>query len=103
MANGAAGRFMAPAAHHSGPGYRDTGGSVAVLHLDQWATTALAYQSREKTAVSKCVKFYGLFIYNFKEYCEAQGKGRSKGRLRKVTQRSLIDYRLSIIDILSLS
>ena len=60
--NGAAGRFMAPAAHHSGPGYRDTGGSVAVLHLDQWATTALAYQSREKTAVSKCVKFYGLFI-----------------------------------------
>ena len=34
--------------------------------------------------------------------CEAQGKGRAKGRLRKVTQRSFIDYRLSIIDILSL-
>ena len=42
-------------------------------------------------------------VYNFKEYCEAQGKGRSKGRLRKVTQRSFVDYRLSIIDILSLS
>ena len=34
--------------------------------------------------------------------CEAHGKGRAKGRLRKVTQRSFIDYRLSIIDILSL-
>ena len=31
--------------------------------------------------------------------CEAQGKGRAKGRLRKVTQRSFKDYRLSIIDI----
>ena len=28
--------------------------------------------------------------------CEAQGKGRTKGRLRKVTQRSFIDCRLSI-------
>ena len=34
--------------------------------------------------------------------CEAQGKGRAKGRLRKVTQRSLIDYILSIINIFSL-
>ena len=34
--------------------------------------------------------------------CEAQEKGRAKGRLRKVTQRPFIDYRLSIIDILSL-
>ena len=76
---------------------------MTARRLDQGATTALAYQSREKTAVSKCVKFYGLFIYNFKEYCEAQGKGRSKGQLRMVTQRSFIDYRLSIIDILSLS
>ena len=36
-------------------------------------------------------------------YCEDQGKGRAKGRLstriRKVTQRSFIDYRLSIIDL----
>ena len=30
-------------------------------------------------------------------YCEAQGKGRAKGRHRKVTQRSFIDCRLSII------
>ena len=34
--------------------------------------------------------------------CEAQGKGRAKGRLRMVTQRSFVDYRLSIIDIFSL-
>ena len=25
-------------------------------------------------------------------YCEAQGKGRAKGRLRKITQRSFIDW-----------
>ena len=30
-------------------------------------------------------------------YCEAQGKGRAKGRPRKVTQRSFIDCRLYII------
>ena len=35
---------------------------MTARRLDQGATTALAYQSREKTAVSKCVKFYGLFI-----------------------------------------
>ena len=34
--------------------------------------------------------------------CEAQGKERAQGRLRKVTQRSFIDYRLQIIDILTL-
>ena len=33
------------------------------------------------------------------QYCEAQGKGRAKGRLRKVTQWSFVDYRFSIIDI----
>ena len=27
-------------------------------------------------------------------YCEAQGKGKVKGRLRKLTQRSFIDCRL---------
>ena len=27
-------------------------------------------------------------------YCEAQGKGRAKGWLNKVTQRSFIEYRL---------
>ena len=29
--------------------------------------------------------------------CEAQGKGRAKGQLRKVTQKSFIDCRLKII------
>ena len=33
-------------------------------------------------------------------FCEAQGKGRARGRPRKVTLRSFIDYRLSIINIL---
>ena len=28
---------------------------------------------------------------NKRTYCEAQGKGRAKGRPRKVTQRSFID------------
>ena len=32
--------------------------------------------------------------------CETQGKGRAKGRLRKVTQWSFIDYSWSIINIL---
>ena len=31
--------------------------------------------------------------------CEAQGKGRARGRLRKVPQRSFIDCGLSIINI----
>ena len=35
-------------------------------------------------------------------YCEAQGKGRAKGRLRKVTQRSFIDGGWWMVDILSL-
>ena len=30
----------------------------------------------------------------FIHYCEAQGKGRARGRLRKVTQRSFKDCRL---------
>ena len=30
--------------------------------------------------------------------CEAQGKGRVKGRLRKVTQRSFIDHRWWMVD-----
>ena len=34
--------------------------------------------------------------------CEAQGKGRAKGQPRKVTQRSFIDYRWWMVDILSL-
>ena len=37
-----------------------------------------------------------------KIYCEAQGKGRAKGWLRKVTKRSFIDYRWWMVDILSL-
>ena len=35
-------------------------------------------------------------------YCEAQGKGRAKGRPRKVTQRSFIDGGWWMVDILSL-
>ena len=34
--------------------------------------------------------------------CEAQGKGRAKGRPRKVTQRSFIDGGWWMVDILSL-
>ena len=38
-------------------------------------------------------------MYKGRRNCEAQGKERAKGRFRKVTQRSFIEYRLSIIDI----
>ena len=46
-----------------------------------------------------------VFLYNhnvrrsehIRMFCEAQGKGRARGRPRKVTQRSFIDCRLSII------
>ena len=51
------------------------------------------------------VNGYQGIVQNFEMsayFCEAQEKGRAKGRLRKVTHRSLIDYRLSIIDVLSL-
>ena len=34
--------------------------------------------------------------------CEAQGKGRAKGRPRKVTERSFIDGGWWMVDILSL-
>ena len=36
------------------------------------------------------------------DFCEAQGKGRVKGRPRKVTQRSFIDGGWWMVDILSL-
>ena len=36
------------------------------------------------------------------DYCEAQGKGRAKGRPRKVTQRTFIDGGWWMVDILSL-
>ena len=35
-------------------------------------------------------------------FCEAQGKGRAKGRPRKVTKRSFIDGGWWMVDILSL-
>ena len=35
-----------------------------------------------------------IIMYKGRRNCEAQGKERAKGRLRKVTQRSFIDYRL---------
>ena len=38
----------------------------------------------------------------FPIYCEAQGKGRAKGRPRKVTQRSFMDCGWWMVDILSL-
>ena len=32
-----------------------------------------------------------ILLYRGFLFCEAQGKGRAKGRLRKVTERSFID------------
>ena len=44
-----------------------------------------------------CCCIFSIFVVICILYCEAQGKGRAKGRLRK----SIVDYRyrLSIIDI----
>ena len=39
------------------------------------------------------------FLCMLEPNCEAQGKRRAMGPLRKVTQRSFIDYRLSIVDV----
>ena len=43
-----------------------------------------------------------LHIKGSTNFCEAQGKGRAKGRPRKVTQRSFIDSGWWMMDILSL-
>ena len=44
----------------------------------------------------------GYIFFGQIYFCEAQGKGRAKGRPRKVTQRSFIDCRWWMVDILSL-
>ena len=41
-------------------------------------------------------------MFNSTWNCEAQGKGRAKGRPKKVTQRSFIDGGWWMVDILSL-
>ena len=43
-----------------------------------------------------------VFIMYILSYCEAQGKGRARGRPRKVTQRSFMDGGWWMVDILSL-
>ena len=55
------------------------------------ATVEAASQSEVSTII---------FFLTFN--CEAQGKGRAKGRPRKVTQRSFIDGGWWMVDILSL-
>ena len=47
----------------------------------------------------KLTKIKLLAVHTF---CEAQGKGRARGRPRKVTQRSFIDSGWWMVDILSL-
>ena len=65
------------------------------------------------TKVSSCILDYLPHLNLGQPACRAtlrggecklwsSGKGKGKGSTRKVTQRSFIDYRLSIIDILSL-
>ena len=50
MASGVVGGSIAAAAQHVGPGERCGGGGVNVPRLDDRATTALVWQSRQKTA-----------------------------------------------------
>ena len=42
------------------------------------------------------------YLLKCRYYCEAQGKGRAKGRPRKVTQRSFLDGGWWMVDTLSL-
>ena len=53
-----------------------------------------------------CKKFFDKKNVGYQKFnknsCEAQGKGRAKGRPRKVTQRSFIDGGWWMVDILSL-
>ena len=65
------------------------------LILDwNFAETLLALQQQQQQLMT---------VYNnMNRNCEAQGKGRAKGRPRKVTQRSFIDGGWWMVDILSL-
>ena len=63
MVSGVVGGSGEAAAQHVGRGHSSGGGDVSVLLLEQGATTALAWQPRQKTAtlgnvqvqVGKCV------------------------------------------------
>ena len=50
----------------------------------------------------KLIQTFGCGTSKYLIYCEAQGKGRAKGRPWKVTQRSFIDGGWWMVDILSL-
>ena len=50
MASGVVGGSGAVAAQHAGPGHSSGGGHVNVPRLDDRATTALAWQPRQKSA-----------------------------------------------------
>ena len=57
-----------------------------------------ADQGLDRGLAKASLPFITVYAWHFIHvYCEAQGKGRAKGRLRKVTQWSFIDHRLSII------
>ena len=72
-----------------------------------WHCQLCDYSSKYTTRVQDHIEAQhfqsdGYQCHICQKYCEAQGKGRAKGRLRKVTQRSFIDYRWWMVDILSL-
>ena len=55
-------------------------------------------QNKIGSLVSKYVAEQKLGLRWTISNCEARGKGRAKGRPRKVTQRSFIDYRWWMVD-----
>ena len=65
--------------------WRPAGGGCVVGVLQQPPHGDVLVQTCEYTGSHS---YYNSF---FSSYCEAQGKGRAKGRPRKVTQRSFID------------
>ena len=72
--------------------YMKTEVNVLFLHLYHEVIKYIFRQSQKSP--DKSFTFSNLY-----HNCEAQGKGRARGRPRMVTQRSFIDYRLVIVDI----
>ena len=59
----------------------------------------LSFSQHSRILLGECAIIFDILKKNFfRHYCEAQGKGRAKGRPRKVTERSFIDYRWWMVD-----
>ena len=76
------------------------------LIVSEHSSSSLSRPTKIKLSedISKKCRVWGgrILRMEFLPNCEAQGKGRAKGRPRKVTQRSFMDGGWWMVDILSL-